>query len=225
MFLKVIAILLLVSLTLNGYTQTEKKSLPVTVFAGSDTSKPVLFYISGDGGWNKFSTVFVQNFTSKGYEVVGLNAREYFWEKKTAAQTSKDMSSIIADHMKPKKNKSFVLIGYSFGADVMPFAIANADAGVMNELKYVVLMSPSSKTDFEVHVSELLGIGSSSGESVVAEMNKVSKPILFISGEKENDFPLNELKIKNYKSEKIPGGHHYDGDPAAVCNIILQYIK
>jgi len=37
--------------------------------------KPVLFYISGDGGWNKFSNAFIQNLNGKGYEVVGLNAR------------------------------------------------------------------------------------------------------------------------------------------------------
>jgi len=202
-----------------------QRNVTVSVFAGNDTSKPVLFYITGDGGWNKFSNAFVQDLNSKGYEVVGLNAREYFWHKKDAAQTAKDMSSTIVTYMKEAKNKSFVLIGYSFGAEVMPFVVTHGNAGVMDKLKYIILMSPSAKTDFEIHLSELLGIGSSGGESVPSEINKITQPILFVFGDKEDNFPLNDIRIRNYKVEKLPGGHHYDGDPAAVCNIILPYTK
>jgi type IV secretory pathway VirJ component len=207
------------------FCQATNNELPVSVFSSPDTTKPVLFYISGDGGWNKFSNSFVQNLNAKGYEVVGLNAREYFWHKKDARQTGKDVSAIIATHMKNRRVKSFILIGYSFGADVMPFAATHGSDGVMDSLKYIILMSPSVKTDFEVHVSELLGIGSSSGESVTAEINKITKPLLFVFGDKEDNFPLKDIRIKNYKTATLPGGHHYDGDPAAVCNLILPYIQ
>jgi len=208
-----------------SFPQRYKDALPVSVFEGCDTTKPVLFYVSGDGGWNKFSKAFIQNLNERGFGVVGLNAKEYFWQKKDAAQTAKDMSSIISGHMKAMKNKSFILIGYSFGADVMPFAITHSKAGVMDNLKYIILMSPSAKTDFEIHVSELLGIGNSEGESVPDEINKINKPVLFVFGEKEDGFPIRNIRIKNFKTEKLPGGHHYDGDPGAVCDIILPYIK
>ena len=207
------------------FCQTKKISLPVAVFSGSDTSKPVLFYITGDGGWNKFSTAFVQNLNNKGYEIVGLNAREYFWHKKTAQQTANAMSLIIGGHMKNRKSKSFVLIGYSFGADVMPFVVTRNNDDIMTNLRYLILMSPASTTDFEVHITGLMGIGSSSGESVSAEINKITHPVLFVFGDKENDFPIHDIHIKNYKTEKLPGGHHYDGDPAAVSNILLTYLK
>lgn len=205
--------------------QTSGANLPVSVFKGSDTSKPVLFYISGDGGWNKFSTAFIQNLSSKGYKIVGLNAREYFWHKKDAVQTAEDMSLVITSHMKTAKNKSFVLIGYSFGADVIPFIVSHSNAEITANLKYLILMSPSSSTDFEVHISELLGVGNNNGLSVPAEINKIEKPVLFVFGDKEDDFPMKDIRIKNYKVEKLPGGHHYDGDPSAVCNVILPYLK
>lgn len=212
-------------ISISSFSQTNNPGLPVSVFKGSDTSKPVLFYISGDGGWNKFSTAFVRDLNAKGYEIVGLNAREYFWHKKEAAQTAKDMSSVITDHMKEKKNKSYILIGYSFGADVMPFVVTLGEPGITDHLKYIILMSPSPNTDFEVHISELLGVGSSNGDSVPAEINKITKPVLLLFGDKEDDFPVKDVHIKNYKIEKLPGGHHYDGDPAAVCSAILPYLK
>jgi type IV secretory pathway VirJ component len=215
----------LITGSIDSFSQTSKPDLPVSIFKGTDTSKPVLFYISGDGGWNKFSTVFIQSLNFKGYEIVGLNAREYFWHKKDAKQTAKDMSSIITNHMKAVKDKSFILIGYSFGADVMPFVVNYSQPGVMDQLKHIILMSPSAKTDFEVHISELLGVGSNGGDSVPDEINKITQPVLFVFGEKEDGFPIKSIRIKNYKTEKLPGGHHYDGDPAAVCDLILPYIQ
>jgi type IV secretory pathway VirJ component len=207
------------------FCQTNKAALPVSVFGSNDSLKPVLFYITGDGGWNRFSNAFVQTLNKKGYAVVGLNAREYFWHKKTAQETANALSLIIAGQMKGRKSKSFVLIGYSFGADVMPFVVTHSGRDTIANLQQVVLMSPSTKTDFEVHLSGMMGLGTSSGESVPAEVNKISKPVLFVFGNKENDFPLKDVHIKNYKTVILPGGHHYDGDPAAVCNIILPFLK
>lgn len=212
-------------ITINAYSQTGKEAMPVFVSRANDTSKPVLFYISGDGGWNKFSIAFIHHLNFKGYEIVGLNAREYFWHKKDAVQTAKDMSSIISGHMKTMKKKSFILIGYSFGADVIPFIVTHSEAGILDSLRNIILMSPSAKTDFEVHISDLLGIENNDGESVPDEINKISKPVLFVFGDKEDNFPLKQILITNYKVARLPGGHHYDGEPEAVYNAISSFLK
>ena len=127
--------------------------------------------------------------------------------------------------MNTMKLKKVVMIGYSMGADVMPFIVARCKYDIRDKLKYVVLMSPSATTDFEVHIADILGIGNESGESVAAEINKISQPILIVFGQNENTFPLKAITIKNYKVNRLPGGHHYDGNPAAVCDLILPYIR
>ncbi len=52
--------------------------LPVTLLSSNDTSKPIIFYISGDGGWNNFSSSLAKTLNEKGYMVAGLNAKKYF---------------------------------------------------------------------------------------------------------------------------------------------------
>lgn len=207
------------------YSQAADPELPVTLLNGSDSTKPLIFYISGDGGWNKFSTTFIHAMNNKGYAVAALNAREYFWHKKDAARTAKAVSAMLAVQVDRLKVKNIVLIGYSFGADVMPFIATGCEKSIRDKLKYLVLMSPSETTDFEVHVTELLGIGKSGGESVPSEINKLDLPVLFVFGEKETGFPFNEITTKNYRVSRLPGGHHYDGDPAAVADIILPILK
>ena len=78
-----------------------------------------MFYISGDGGFNKFSTSLMQNLNRQGYAVIGLNAKEYFWKKRTPKEAAGSIESVINESA--LKQKNIVLIGYSFGADVAPF--------------------------------------------------------------------------------------------------------
>ena len=72
---------------------------------------------------------------------------------------------------------------------------------------------------------QMLGWGKNTGESVPAEINKISKPISFIVGDDENEFPFSQLTIRNKQIVKMPGGHHYDGDVNALCKQIVAVIK
>ncbi|MEP7141732.1 MAG: AcvB/VirJ family lysyl-phosphatidylglycerol hydrolase [Ferruginibacter sp.] len=200
--------------------------LPINITpAASDTGKPLVLYITGDGGWNKFSKSFGQALAGKGYPVVALNAKEYFWKKKTAAQTASDIILLIRTYQRTWNRKKIILIGYSFGADVMPFVYNLLPADLTTEVVSINLLSPSTNTDFEIHIAVLLGAGFSGGESVVAAINKITaKPLTLIFGKGENDFPLPQLKIKNYVSVVLDGGHHYDGDEMKLCNTIILHL-
>ena len=216
MKIKLLFFLLLISERLMA--QTDINSLPAKIIVSNkDTSKPVLLYISGDGGWNKFSTTLIQQFADNGYPVVGLDAKSYFWEKKTPKQTAADVQRLLEKYCKDWKRNKVLLMGYSFGADVMPFVYNNISADWQKKIKHQVLLSPSSKTDFEVHISEMLGYRRKNGMSVIAEVNKITTcNILFLFGDDDNDFPLKELSIKNYKNITLPGGHHFDNKPDEV---------
>ena len=202
------------------------EQLPVNIIAATgDTSKPMVLYITGDGGWNKFSKNLSQAFANKGYPVVALNARDYFWKKKTAAQTTSDITNLIRTYQIKWKCKKIIFVAYSFGADVLPFVFNLLPADVSKQVININLLSPSAFTDFEIHLSVMLGAGYSEGESVVAAINKVaSKPITIIFGSGEKDFPVNQLKNKNYTTVILEGGHHYDGDEIKLCNEIIKHI-
>ncbi len=71
----------------------------------------------------------------------------------------------------------------------------------------------------------MLGWGKDAGESVPAEINRVSIPVVIITGDDESEFPFNELTIKNKRLIKMPGGHHYDGNVDALCKQIVSQTK
>jgi type IV secretory pathway VirJ component len=215
-------------LTQQAFAQssTTMQQLPLyTVTATNDTTRPMIVYITGDGGWNKFSKALCTNLAAKGFPVVALDAKEYFWKKKTAAQTTTDISRMIRTYQKTWNRKKIILLGYSFGADVLPFVLNRLPPDLSAQVLNLCLVSPATNTDFEIHLAVMLGAGFSGGESVLAELNKILiKPVTLIMGSDENDFPINQLKIKNYISVRLEGGHHYDGDEAKLSNTIIQHI-
>ena len=222
---KSISILLALAFGLFNILFAQKASLPLSLYSSPDTTKPIIFYVSGDGGFNKFSTSFMQTLNKQGYAVIGLNAKDYFWTRRKPKEAAVAIEAAIDESNKQWKRSNIVLIGYSFGADVAPFMLTNFSPALALKVTRLILLSPSPKTDFEVHVMQMLGWGNSSGESVPAEINKIIKPVVFIVGDDEKEFPFSQLTIKNKEIIKMPGGHHYDGDVNALSKQIVAQIK
>lgn len=200
------------------------QNLPVKEWAASTHDKPVIFYISGDGGFNKFSTALCQSLNNKGYDVYALNARSYFDDKKTPEQTTNDIRNYLNKKLAGRKSRKVVLIGYSFGADVLPFILNRLPKNVL-DVPVSFIMAPSSSTDFEIHWSDIFGGNTKRDMDVVTEINKLNDDnIVIINGSDENEIALNKISLKKYTHEVLPGGHHFDGDTDQIINVILNHI-
>jgi type IV secretory pathway VirJ component len=201
-------------------------SLPLTPFPANthDADKALIIYISGDGGLNSFSKQFCQALNDKGYSVVLFNSLKYFWSKKTPQQASADVQRTLQYYKTAWKKNKVVVIGYSFGADVLPFVYSRWPKDVQSLVKNLAFVSPSNTTDFEVHVNQMFGKKQTNGASVTDELNKITdKPLLFIQAEKEPErVETEKLKVRNQKLVILKGGHHYDNNGGEVANVIVE---
>lgn len=208
-----------------SFCNAQEASLPVKILPGSDRSKPLIFYSSGDGGWTDFSVNFINKLNKAGYPVIALNARNYFWEKKTPTQTAVDAGNLIKQYLTAWKADSVVLIGYSFGADITPFIYTNLEKSTASKIRKAVLMLPGISTDFTVHISEMLGFSRTNDYSVASEVNKLSIPVLVVLGSEKSPFPIDRLAIKNEQTIVIRGGHHFDEEVDSVIKKITEFLK
>ena len=200
------------------------KDLPVIISAtiSKDSSKPLIIYLCGDGGWNKFSMQFSKVLSSKGYPLICLNSLKYFWKKKTSEKAGADVSRLIKMYLQKWQKKDAILIGYSFGADAIPFVYTHLSGDTKELIRKIVLISPSAKTDLEIHISGMFG-GKSSGKSVPEEINKITGiPVLITLSNDDNGFPKNKLTRPNIVFIKLKGDHHYDGNVTGLCDSIAS---
>lgn len=210
--------------TIFSFLTASAQDLPLQFTDNNDTTKPLIVYISGDGGMNNFTNSLIKSLNKKGYAILALDAKDYFWHKKEPQTFATAMNQAIATYLKNKKRNSFIVLGYSFGADVSPFLITRFLSSLTIKCKNVVLLSPSSNTDFEIKVLDMLGWGNSKGKNVVNELNKVTAPVILFFGEDENNFPIKEITIKK-QVVIIKGGHHYDNNVDDLAGKIVDKIK
>ena len=185
-------------------------ALPVTEYKGSNAALPLVCYLTGDGGINAFSKLLIQSWNSRGYSVIVLNSKSYFWKKQTPEQATTDVNNLLVKYLAAWKCSTAILLGYSFGADVLPFIQNRLPAATSNKVAKLVIVSPSNSTDFEVHL--FYGKGD---YSVPAEINKLTKPGLVIFGKDEKDTPtgINNPKVAVLT---LPGDHHYNNNANAI---------
>ena len=201
------------------------QNLPVQEWPATSHDKPFIFYISGDGGLNKFSTDLCIALNKAGYEVVALNARAYFWDKKTPEKTATDVNNYLSRKLTGRENQQVVLIGYSFGADVLPFIIGRLSKNIHENLRVSFMLASSGTTDFEIHWSDIMGENIKRSMDVVSEINKLAGDnIVIVTASNEHTLNLNEISLKKYTHEILPGGHHFDGDTEEVASVLLRHI-
>jgi type IV secretory pathway VirJ component len=212
---------LLVGLILSAQTT----NLPVKEW-GSDSQTPFILYISGDGGFNNFSTGLCTAINKSGYSITALSAKSYFYDKKTPEQAVADITAYLQKQFQNRKNQQLVLAGYSFGSDVIPFIANKLPGSIKQKLISVVLLSPSTSTDFEIHWLDMLGVSKKRSMDVMAEINKMDFiKLVAIVGSNENIFPVKDIKLKNYIKETLPGDHHFDGNTDKVAKTMMKFFK
>lgn len=198
-------------------------SLPVKEWQSKEET-PFVLYVTGDGGFNDFSVNLSTAINNAGYSITAINAKSYFWDKKTPDQTVSDITEYLTKIFAQRKNQQLVLAGYSFGADVMPFIVNRLSEAIKKKLISVVLLSPSTSTDFEIHMSDILGGNKKRDMDVVMEINKMQVPKgVIIFGNDEDSYPAGEIKLKTMSTENLQGGHHFDGNAADVAKAVLKY--
>ena len=101
---------------------TKVDDLPLVEVPAPDSNTDTLCVIvSGDGGWAAIDKGISAALAKQGIPVVGLNALKYFWSARTPDQSAKDLERILRHYLAAWKKQKVLLVGYSFGADVIPF--------------------------------------------------------------------------------------------------------
>src|SRR5664280_537196 len=189
------------------------KNIPVVLTNSriEDRKAPIALVVSGDGGWYSFEQLISDNMAKQGIPTIGLDSKKYFWKRRTPEETASDMDKVLNYYGKLWGRDKFVLIGYSLGAEIVPFIVNRLPEETKSRIESVVLLSPATTTDFEIHISNMLGMGNR--QNVYHTIDEIIKaqsiPTLIIFGDGEKTEIPALLSKTSVVIRKIPGDHHY----------------
>jgi type IV secretory pathway VirJ component len=215
-------------------SQSEKKAgdisnLPLIITAAkvSNPDAPVALLISGDGGWYWFEQSLANHLAGMGIPTVGIDSRKYLWSHKTPEKVTSDIESALKHYASSWGKSKFLLAGYSYGAEIVPFIIRRVDEDFRLRIEAAVLLSPDVSTDFEVHLSNMVGIGNKQNTyDVAAEISDITgTKVLAIFGEDEKSRLPVRIAGSRTIIKFIPGDHHYKFNVDLIMSIIKGLLQ
>ena len=197
----------------------------VEVPATAGHSDTLVVFVSGDGGWAKIDQSISKVLAGNGMPVVGLNALQYFWTKRTPDSASRDLQAIIESHLASSGKSRVMLVGYSRGADVLPAMANRLPADLQSKIRLIALLAPSNTVEFEFHVADWLH-DKKAGMAVRPEVAKLSNSrVLCVEGADDDDSLCRGLALSHVKVVTLPGSHHFDGGYEKLAGIILDALQ
>lgn len=203
----------------------ELAGLPlVEVDSDVDTDYVALFY-SGDGGWAPLDADLSDHLSDHGVSVVGVNSLRYFWIRKTPEVLAEDAARILTHYMKEWDRSKVVLIGYSLGAEALPFIANRLPPELRGKLVLVAMLSPGTATDLEFDVSDWVSEDQNTPLHIELkpEVDKVGPgTVVCLYGVEDDEALCPLLNKQEAKVIGLPGSHHFNGDHARLAKEILS---
>ena len=178
---------------------------------------------SGDGGWRDLDRSLADVLAGKGMSVVGVDVLRYYWRRKSPDAAARDLARIIQHYQQSFGRKQVVLIGFSFGADVLPFLINRLPADVSADIRLITLLSPERATAFEVQPSGWFHQQGDATNPIEPELKRLStKRLQCVYGEDEAaDSLCTTGAALGHLIVAKSGGHHFDHDYGELADAII----
>lgn len=192
--------------------------------AGADKQDRYAIIISGDGLRTTLAKQLAHRLATKGISTGRVRAIAYFWSSRSAKEMSNDLARQLLKRAKRFPKERFTLVGYSFGAGTLPFAVNRLPEHLKARVDGVALLAPPASADFEFFFRSWIHMPTKHAQDVVPEIERLSQtlPVLYMRGENDYVGPSDDLETGiNLTLMSLPGGHDFNRDYDVLVDNIL----
>jgi type IV secretory pathway VirJ component len=181
----------------------------------------VAVILSADGGWVTFDKVVANRFAAAGVPVVGWSSLDYYRTPRTQDEAAADLARVLRTHL-PAGARAY-LVGYSFGADVLPFLVNRLPADLRARVAGVALVGLSSYAVFHFQPGEWVGLLRGPRYATLPEVRRLGDlPLLCVYGSGDRDAICEGLGIPGARVVAVPSGHRFAGISPQVADLLVR---
>lgn len=179
-------------------------------------------YFSGDMGLRfGMGPPTTRALAAHGVPVLGVSSSTSFRTRKTRAE----IDTLVADSARAALDRTgaqrLVLIGQSYGADILQTGLADLPADLRAKVAAVVLVVPGRTVFFRADPSNIAYQGKPDSIATTTARTLGWAPLTCIYGEAEADSLCPLLRLPGATIVAMPGGHFLDHDDAALVGHVL----
>lgn len=207
-----------------GDTSPALRNLPLTEIEAAEPGSWMAVIYSGDGGWRDLDKEIGEHLAERKVPVVGVDSLRYFWRAKTPDEIGRDLGEILDAYADKWGTRKVALVGYSFGAAVLPFAVNRLPTALRERVVLVSLLGLGARAPMQIAVEGWLGAEpDEDAPLVMPELLRLDLArVQCFYGEDEDDSICPDAKLAAAEVIKTKGGHHFDEDYAALAQRIFD---
>ena len=133
------------------------EDLPLVELPTAGAASQMAVIYSGDGGWRDLDKQIAGVLAREGTPVVGVDSLRYFWREKTPEMVASDLARILRHYRARWGAQRVLLVGYSFGAGILPFAVHRLPSDLRDSVAQISLLGLTPRAPFQVSVGGWLG--------------------------------------------------------------------
>lgn len=179
---------------------------------------------SGDGGWRDLDRSLAGLLAARGISVVGVDVLRYYWRPKAPEVAARDLARIMQRYERVWDCDQVILIGFSFGANVIPFMVNRLPADQRERIRLITLLSPEKTTAFEVSPAGWVGKAPAANIPIEPELKALStKRLQCVYGQDEAQESLCITDAAaRFDVIRKTGGHHFDKKYDELADAIIS---
>ncbi|WP_425070297.1 AcvB/VirJ family lysyl-phosphatidylglycerol hydrolase [Sagittula sp. S175] len=212
-----------------GTAFAELSDLPLTLHIDPQAPQTDTYaiFLSGDGGWARFDEEVSTLLAARGIPVVGISTLRYLWSEKSPEVIAADLARIDRLHAPALGRKRLLLLGFSLGANTLPFAAADLPDDLRARLGGVGLIAPEAQTGFEIKAGGWLGRSTGAAEvaPAIARLAQANPDLtiacLHGTRESQSACPPAQTLTPHLAATAFDGGHHLGNDHAAIVATLM----
>ena len=193
------------------------KQLPVRESKSAGNSDYYIILLTGNGGRQHLVQSVTSYLKLMNISVLTINTKLYLLSEKRPAQIACDLENLMDSYTKKWGQQKIIFIGYSMGAEVLPFAINCMKKNYNDKIADLILIGPGQKVTFKIKLRDYY-LNVNKGVDLFPEIVKMKKGYVICD---DNEFSICRLGLDGIiEYDFLGGGHHFGGDYLALSRLI-----
>jgi type IV secretory pathway VirJ component len=206
-----------------GVENGRMHSLPLRpVPAPADSAgRAFAIVLTGDGPAGGLGKGVARDLAQAGVPSVIWHTLRYYWSPKSPEQSARDLDAVIRHYAAEWGRDRVVLVGYSMGADVLPFLVNRLPEDTRARIGGVALLALAHDAVFEFRVEQWWGTSSAPRRATRPEVERLDGlPVLCVWGRGDDKAACPQFGTAPVRIVELSGGHHFEGDRPRLLRVV-----
>ena len=199
------------------------RPLPIRELPAEGDGRAFAVVLTGDGPTGGTGKRVAADLAAHGIPSVIWHSLRYYWSPRTPEQAARDLDRVIRHYGERWGKERVVLVGYSMGADVLPFLINRLPDDTRARIGGVALLALAHDAVFEFRIEQWWRTSSAPRVATRPEVEKLAGlDVLCVWGRGDDKAACPTMATAPLRVVELRGGHHFKGDRPRLLRVVRE---